>query len=287
MPDSGVPVSSVRVERTTSCSKTGMASRARVPMSEGSVGSSRQPSTSRPSSTAIASMPAFSCARSSSSTGRKAVPMAYWPTGGREKGSTARRKVSGICVMMPAPSPVPASEPTAPRCSRLRRASSAAWMMSWPAVPRRVATIARPHASCSRAGSYSPCATGTAEKRCIGDVSSIRTVLTLLREPCGTSLARGVDARAEGAADAGSSVVAILNHRPRRSVSVAVDVTASRRTRLWRRSNRLHRRRREPHCPRRRSRCRRLRSLPQPRATTPVRRRTARARGPCAGATAR
>ena len=53
------------------------------------------------------------------------MPTAYWPTGGSSKPATARRKASGICVTMPAPSPVPASDPTAPRCSRWRRASSA------------------------------------------------------------------------------------------------------------------------------------------------------------------
>ena len=81
------------------------------------------------------------------------MPTAYSPRGGQlEAGDRAQERV-GICVTMPAPSPVPASEPTAPRCSRWRSASSAASMMSWPAVPRSVATMARPQASFSAAGS--------------------------------------------------------------------------------------------------------------------------------------
>ncbi len=57
-------------------------------------------------------------------------------------GTSSRRKASGTWQRMPAPSPVPASDPTAPRCSRLRSAPRAASTMSCPAVPRSVATIA-------------------------------------------------------------------------------------------------------------------------------------------------
>ena len=108
--------------------------------------------------------PAFSAARRSSSRGRKIMPAAYSPTGGSSKSTTARRKASGICVRMPAPSPVPASEPIAPRCSRLRSAVRARSMMSCPASPRRVATMASPHASFSKAGLYIPCLGGSVPK---------------------------------------------------------------------------------------------------------------------------
>jgi hypothetical protein len=111
------------------------------------------------------------------STGRNALPTAYSPAAGSVKEATARRNSSGTCVMMPAPSPVPASEPTAPRCSRCRSASSAAVMMSCPAVPRRVATIARPQASFSAAGSYMPWASGTRPNLEKGGVSDTWTVL--------------------------------------------------------------------------------------------------------------
>ena len=72
-------------------------------------------------------------------------------------------------MIIPAPSPVPASEPTAPRCSRFLSALRAVSIMSCPAVPRKVATIAKPQASLSRAGSYSPDAAGAVLNRSNGD----------------------------------------------------------------------------------------------------------------------
>ncbi len=147
---------------TKSCSKAGRASSASLPRFSLAVGTSRQPRTRRPSERAIFSIPAFCWRRSLESRGRNASPAAYSPTGGSSKPTTARRNASGICVRMPAPSPVPASEPMAPRCSRLRRASRANAMMSCPASPRRVATMARPQASFSNAGLYMPCFGGYA-----------------------------------------------------------------------------------------------------------------------------
>ena len=136
-------------------------------------------------SAAICSIPAFWAARASSSRGRKTMPAAYSPTGGSSKSTTARRKASGIWVRMPAPSPVPASEPIAPRCSRLRSAVSASSMMSCPASPRSVATIARPQASFSKAGLYIPCFGGKPRRtsglgRRDGGSKPYRTVLTLM-----------------------------------------------------------------------------------------------------------
>ncbi|MDF2554571.1 MAG: hypothetical protein K0R60_466 [Microbacterium sp.] len=92
------------------------------------------------------------------------MPAAYSPTGGSSNSTTARRNASGIWVRMPAPSPVPASDPMAPRCSRFRSAVSARSMMSCPASPRSVATMARPHASFSNAGLYIPCLAGKAAR---------------------------------------------------------------------------------------------------------------------------
>ena len=59
----------------------------------------------------------------SGSVGRKALPTAYAPCRGSRKSTSPRRKASGICSSMPAPSPVLGSEPVAPRWSRLRSAS--------------------------------------------------------------------------------------------------------------------------------------------------------------------
>ena len=123
---------------TNSCSNTGRAANASLPRFSSTVGTSRQPRTVRFSDAAIRSIPVFCAARASSSRGRNTMPAAYSPTGGSSKSTTARRKASGICVRMPAPSPVPASEPIAPRCSRLRSAVSARSMMLAPPMLKLV-----------------------------------------------------------------------------------------------------------------------------------------------------
>src|SRR5665647_1651600 len=56
----------------------------------------------------------------------------------------------------------------------LRSASRASVMMSWPAVPRSVATMARPQASRSSAGLYRPCDSGTRPNREKGGFCVIR-----------------------------------------------------------------------------------------------------------------
>ena len=53
-------------------------------------------------------------------------------------------------------------------------------MMSWPGVPRSVATIARPHASFSAAGSYRPVAAGTALN---GRGLPVRDAVSTMRPP--------------------------------------------------------------------------------------------------------
>src|SRR4051794_14763623 len=62
---------------------------------------------------------------------------------------------------MPAPSPVSGSAPEAPRCSRLRSAVRPCSTRSWLLRPATSTTKATPHASCSWAGSYRPCAGGS------------------------------------------------------------------------------------------------------------------------------
>ena len=112
---------------TNSWRNDGMAARALGPMSalSTSVGSSRQPSTRRFSSTASSSMRLAAAAALSGSVGRNAVPTAYAPAGGSSKSTTARRKASGTWMRMPTPSPVLYSAPRAPRCSRRRSAREA------------------------------------------------------------------------------------------------------------------------------------------------------------------
>ena len=100
------------------------------------------------------------CSVSASAVGRNAIPTAYCPAGGRAKSTTALRKRSGIWIVMPAPSPVFASAPCAPRCSRLQRAPMPIATISWVARPLMSTTNETPHASCSLAGSYRPKALG-------------------------------------------------------------------------------------------------------------------------------
>src|SRR4029077_10729677 len=59
---------------------------------------------------------------------------------------------------MHAPSPVCGSAPWGPRCSRLTSAVIALSTMSRLRRPCMSATMATPHASCSNAGLYRPCA---------------------------------------------------------------------------------------------------------------------------------
>ena len=107
------------------------------------------------------------------------------PAAGRHP-STARKKASGTWVRMPAPSPTSGSAPVAPRWSRLRSASRAWSTMSWPAVPRIVATMATPQASCSCSRRYRPVSAGWAEKR---------ATVTSHHRPRGRSAAEGDRAR--------------------------------------------------------------------------------------------
>ena len=153
-----------------------MAARALGPMSalSTSVGSSRQPSTRRFSSTASSSMRLVAAAALSGSVGRNAVPTAYAPAGGSSKSTTARRKASGTWMRMPTPSPVLYSAPRAPRCSRRRSAARPRRTISWVRRPVRSATSATPHASCSCSGEYMPAVAATARSLVAAKSSSCR-----------------------------------------------------------------------------------------------------------------
>ena len=63
----------------------------------------------------------------------------------------------GICVSTPAPSPVCSSEPLAPRWLRFSSTVRASSNISYDFLPPICATKPMPQASCSNAGSYSPC----------------------------------------------------------------------------------------------------------------------------------
>ena len=113
------------------------------------MGTSRQPSTVRPSASTIFSTPSTASAASRADCGRKATPVAYDPSSGSSKSQTARRKRSGTWIMIPAPSPLFCSAPAAPRCSRFSRAVMALSTMSRLRRPCMSTTMATPQASCS------------------------------------------------------------------------------------------------------------------------------------------
>ena len=140
---------------TNSWAKCGMTASAVGPMSapSGSIGTSRQPRTTRPSSPARRATSATRSERSASSWGRKATPAAYSPAGGRSKSAVARSRASGTWVRMPAPSPEFGSEPAAPRWSRLCSAVRPMATIDRERRPWASATKATPQASCSLAGS--------------------------------------------------------------------------------------------------------------------------------------
>ncbi len=91
--------------------------------------------------------------------GRKIMPAPYEPASGRSMPTAAAalsRKRCGIWIRMPAPSPVLASQPQAPRCCRLISTWRPRAMTEWDRRPAMSTTNPTPHASCSNAGSYSP-----------------------------------------------------------------------------------------------------------------------------------
>ena len=136
-----------------------MIERAFTPIASGSTGTSRQPRTIMPLSVDDFSNVARTLAFKSSSFGKKHIATAYRRSLGRSMPfclATFRIKVSGIWIVMPAPSPVCGSAPAAPRCPRFTNTSSAWSMISRERSPEMFATIPTPHASCSNSGTYSP-----------------------------------------------------------------------------------------------------------------------------------
>src|SRR3954468_23558474 len=127
--------------------------------SELSQGTSRQPSSAWPSSLIARSISYSQAMREAGSRGRNTMPTPYCPAGGSFTPCLAissRRKRSGIWISSPAPSESFGSQPTAPRCVRLRSTVSPCSTIVCDFLPLMCATKPTPHASCSREGSYSP-----------------------------------------------------------------------------------------------------------------------------------
>ena len=120
----------VRVRRRTAAPCSGMQPSAVAPTSapSGSTGTSRQPRTCSPSSSAMAS----TCSRAVGAGGGvlrqeadacgEGVGAVGGAAAGSSKSTTSRRSSTGSWMRMPAPSPLLGSAPAAPRCSRCSRA---------------------------------------------------------------------------------------------------------------------------------------------------------------------
>ena len=95
------------------------------------------------------------CDCSCSSLGRKTSPVPYFPFSGT--GMPCKRMNSwGIWSMMPAPSPVLLSAPSAPRCFMFSNTLRAESTNSWDLLPWMSTIMPTPHASCSFEASYNP-----------------------------------------------------------------------------------------------------------------------------------
>ena len=135
--------------------------RASPPRLSGFTGTARHPRTFPPFKWTASSIMLFTRFRAASSSGMKSIPIPYDPCAGKSNPSflhSLLKNVCGIWVSIPAPSPVFRSPPMAPRCSRFRSIvipSSTIW---WDTSPLILATNPTPQLSCSKNGSYSPCA---------------------------------------------------------------------------------------------------------------------------------
>src|SRR5712692_9751210 len=128
-----------------------------------STGTSRQPSSTWPSSLAARSISYSQARRDAGSRGRNTMPTPYWPAGGSFTACFAmisRKNLSGIWIRQPAPSESFGSQPTAPRWVRLRRTVSPCSTIECDFLPLMWATKPTPHASCSFAGWYRPWGSG-------------------------------------------------------------------------------------------------------------------------------
>ena len=97
--------------------------------------------------------------RSSSFCGKKSIATPYCLGAGSSKpklGARLAKNSCGICIKMPAPSPVDSSALDAPRCIRFSSTCLPYSTMAWSGLPEMLTTAPMPHASCSNCGSYKP-----------------------------------------------------------------------------------------------------------------------------------
>ena len=166
------------------CSIYGCDTRATRPMASASSGVSRQPSMLNPSSCTIRSIMASHSKRGCGSTGRNNIPTPYSPSGGSVKPSlphSLAKKVCGIWMVIPAPSPVFGSEPLAPRCARFTNIWIPFMIVSCERSPFTLTIKPIPHASCSLRGSYNGKSLNTSEIISLAFVLSFLPYAFMLR----------------------------------------------------------------------------------------------------------
>ncbi len=84
------PLSDAALARTKIWRKRGMVISDAEPRIDSSMSTSRQPMVSRPSESRMRSAWAAQVSAAARSWGKKAMPVAYWPAGGRSKAVTSR-----------------------------------------------------------------------------------------------------------------------------------------------------------------------------------------------------
>src|SRR4051812_22335616 len=127
------------------------------------VGTSRQPIRRMSYSRMIRSKRFSHHRRATKSFGRKSIATAYSPALGSLNPSSPalrRKNLSGVEIMIPAPSPESVSQPQAPRWPMFSSISSERWTIRFDGLPLMWATNPTPQESCSKRGSYKPCARG-------------------------------------------------------------------------------------------------------------------------------
>ncbi len=141
------------------CSISGSTERAVRPIPDGFTGILRYASISSPNFSAALLKISRHSSRSLISRGKKTTPTPYLPKAGKCTPSlrhSSKKNSCGICIVMPAPSPVLFSQPQAPRCSIFSSTVSASEITWCDLLPLIFATNPIPQASCSKDGSYKP-----------------------------------------------------------------------------------------------------------------------------------
>ena len=141
------------------CLMSGSLARAASPRISGQVGTLRRCISVSPSFSISSIMMLSMADWSFASLGRKSSPVPYFPFSGTGM-PCSRINSWGICSMIPAPSPVLLSAPSAPRWRMFSSTLSADSTSSCDLPPWMFTSIPTPQASCSLSASYRPICRG-------------------------------------------------------------------------------------------------------------------------------